>query len=578
MAAHAGQQASIIKEIVIRGNQRVSREAILANMHTKVGQVYLQENLDHDKAALEDLGFFQAVDVRGTPIDNGNWQVTVDVSEYPVIKEIRVTGNTVVKTDEILKVLTLKPGDVFNIGQQKPSALAVQQLYSKKGYFAIVSNFSPLPQSPNTASLDIIETRVGEVLIQGNKRTKDRVMRRLIKTRKGDVLSGTKVQQDIKRLLNTQWFDSAVPQDETADIGVENLTYTVKEARTGQFSFGVQVDPSSSVAGVIKLSDTNLGGTGQGLSLDLLQATQGGGPSAGLDYTNPFYDNKDTTLRASIYSRLTYRFSGIFGQSTPTTNTSEYNERRTGTSIGVSRPITDTLSIGTNVRYENVKTNVGAGVSDFIQQDGDVGVVTFGATLNRRDLDTDPSRGDFINVKIEPGYSNITEVGGLVSGSGIFGSHLFLRSTIEYRRYWTREPARTVKDYDAPRHVLALRLRGGVIDGVVPYFEQFFVGGVDTVRGQPEDRFWGRDELIANLEYRMPLQKSFEFIPFVDYGGAWGGYAGVNSYTQTTTPAFTLGWGAGVSFKIPGLGNIRLDLGLDSEGRSRVHFQIGQPF
>jgi outer membrane protein insertion porin family len=576
-AAYAGHQASIIKEIVVKGNQRVTTQAILANMRTKVGQPFLQENLDHDKETLTDLGFFQSVDVRGTPLDNGNWQVSVDVVEFPVIKEIRITGNTVVKTEDILKVLTLKPGEVFNLKQADPSARAVEALYSKKGYFARVTDLSPLAQSPNTLNLAIVETRVGTVSVQGNVRTKEAVMRRLIKTRPGDVLSGAKVTADLKRLYNSQWFENPTPIDEPVDLGIENLTYVVKEAKTGQFSFGVQVDPASSIAGVVRVSDTNLGGTGQGLSLDLTQATQGGGPSVGLDYTNPFYDSKDTTIRASIYSRIVYRFSGVFGQTTSSL-TSEYYERRTGTSLGFSRPINDTNSYGLGLRVENVNTQVNSSVSDFIQQDGDVAVGTLGYTINRRDVDSDPSRGDYLHLAVEPGYSDITEVGGVGANTSILGTNLFLRDTADYRHYWTNGPPRTAKEIDAPRKVLALRVRVGDIRGKVPFFEQFFAGGVDTIRGYDEDILWGRDEFITNLEYRVPIQKSFEFIPFVDYGGAWGGYGSINSYTQTQGALLYLGFGAGVSFKIPGLGNIRLDLGLDEQFRSRVHFQIGQPF
>ena len=324
-------------------------------------------------------------------------------------------------------------------------------------------------------------------------------------------------------------------------------------------------------------SDSDLNGSGQGLSLDLTQATQGGGPSVRLDYTNPFYDSKDTTIHASIYSQVIYRFSGIFAQ-TSSSLTSEYYERRTGSSVGFSRPINDTESYGVGLRVENVNTQVNSSVSNFIQQDGDVAVGTFGFTINKRDVDLDPSRGYYLHLAIEPGYANINEVGGIGASTAILGENLFLRDTVDYRRYWTKGPPSTAKEIDAPRKVLALRLRAGDIRGKVPFFEQFFAGGVDTIRGYPEDMLWGREEFLANLEYRVPLQKAFEIIPFVDYGDAWGGYGSINSYTQTETPRPYLGFGVGLSFNIPRLGNIRLDLGLDTDLRSRVHFQIGQPF
>src|SRR5579884_2346022 len=104
MIAHA-QQTGVVKEIVIRGNQRVSREAILATMQTKVGKPYSQETLDRDKRSIDELGFFQSVDVRGVGLEGNDWQVVVNLVEWPEVKEIRVVGNTVVKTEDILKAI-----------------------------------------------------------------------------------------------------------------------------------------------------------------------------------------------------------------------------------------------------------------------------------------------------------------------------------------------------------------------------------------------------------------------------------------------------------------------------------------
>src|SRR5207302_8465866 len=117
-----------IKDIVVQGNQHVSREAILAAMRTKVGQPYVQDSLDQDKLAIQNLGFFQAVDVRAEAM-NSDWRVVVDVSEFRLIKEIRVTGNKAVSTEDIMKAITLKPGDIYNLNRRNPSTTAIENLY-----------------------------------------------------------------------------------------------------------------------------------------------------------------------------------------------------------------------------------------------------------------------------------------------------------------------------------------------------------------------------------------------------------------------------------------------------------------
>ena len=82
---------------------------------------------------------------------------------------------------------------------------------------------------------------------------------------------------------------------------------------------------------------------------------------------------------------------------------------------------------------------------------------------------------------------------------------------------------------------------------------------------------------MAQLEYRHPLQKAFNLVAFVDYGGAWGGYGTVREFIQAPNINLKLGFGVGVNFKTA-FGPIRLDLGFDQNGRPRTHFQIGGTF
>ncbi|CAN5382572.1 POTRA domain-containing protein [soil metagenome] len=589
--AAAQETPSIISEIIVTGNHRVLKDVILAQMRTKVGQPYVQETLDRDKRSIEELGFFSAVDVRATPLDGGNYRLAVDVAEYPEIKEIRIVGNTAVKTEEILGVITLKAGQVFNLKARQESSTAINDLYTRKGFFlAGIQEFGPMTDSPSTINIVLVEAKVGTVSVRGNTKTKDWVMKRLIKTRTGDTFSITKWGNDLRRLYNTQWFDPVRSVEDTGkELGVVDLTAEVKEVRTGTFNIGLQLDPRSSLAGVIRVQETNLRGTGQSVGVNFIQATKGGGPSVDLDYSNPFIDSHDTTLRASVYNRLVYRFSGGPFGGGGLGNLDNFNERRTGGTIGLSRPVDDYLSLGASVRYETVKTNDDGtnfgnfGIinfnnnSTFVQQDGSVGVFSLSGVLNKRDVDIDPSTGSWVRLDVEPGFSHITNVGGTLQDKSILGSHSFIKNTVEYRHYWSPGQKPRGRDLEAPRTTIATRIKIGTISGKVPFFEQFFVGGADSLRGYDEDRFWGNNIATATVEFRKPIQKSFNAILFVDYGDAWGGYSGISNFSQTSKPDFHLGFGVGLSFRTP-LGPIRLDLGFDEKGKSKTHFLIGTSF
>jgi outer membrane protein insertion porin family len=161
--------------------------------------------------------------------------------------------------------------------------------------------------------------------------------------------------------------------------------------------------------------------------------------------------------------------------------------------------------------------------------------------------------------------------------SDTLGRKNYLKTTGEYRFYWSPEKPRGRNELDAPRKVVAFRARYGVITGDVPFFEQFFMGGASTLRGYEEDRFWGKQSLLTTLEYRHPIQKALALSAFVDYGGAWGGFGTVGEFSQSRSSNLKLGYGFGVSFRSP-LGPLRLDLGFDDRGKTRTHFQIATSF
>jgi outer membrane protein insertion porin family len=578
-AISAAQGAGKITEIVINGNKNINKEAILGTMRTKIDSVYDDKQLTRDRDSILGMGFFKAADVRPSLIDGNNWRVIVDVAEFDLVKEIRIVGNTVVATEDILKLVQMEVGKVFNLKSQKPTAEAIRKFYVEKGYLVGIPQLEPLEDSPGTISIVIQELKVGTVTVTGNVRTRPIVFSRMIKTKPGDVYNDPKWIEDLQRLFSTQWFEKITPTEKLSENeSTVDLAIDIKEARTGNIVFGATMDPRASFGGMLRLSENNFRGTGQTIDIEYNQAvTTGGGPSVNLGFSNPFMDARGTSFNVSLYSRVINRFGSSLTNSSSTGDT--YTERRTGISAGMGRPVGSKASYSIGARFEGIKTtdlNI-ANPQSFVRQDGTMFMAQFGYIRNNRDLDIDPSRGDWLSLLVEPGFANITEIGGALTDPNALGPNNFVRSTVEYKSYLTSQPRRTAKDFDASRRVLAFRAKFGTITGKVPFYEQFFAGGSDTVRGYSDDQFWGRQTMLLTAEYRHPIQKSFNIIPFVDYGGAWGGFGTVNGLTQSDKFKLHLGFGLGFSFKTP-LGPIRLDFGFNENGKTRTHFLIGTSF
>lgn len=595
-AMSLAQDAGKIKEIVVRGNKRVSAIAITSTMRVKVGQLLNLAAINEDVQRIREMGWFSKVshsEAQAAGTSDGSWQVTIDVQEYDVVKEVAIVGNTAIKTEDILKVVTFAPAPgtkeedlkPFNNSELSPTATAISKLYTTAGFFGLVEGVGPDPHSPTTVIIKIKETIVNSVTIEGATATQAKIFQRLIKTKPGMPYNISTWSKDYARVLNTQWFegvDPSLPTQSEHDEGLANLKMRLNDASTGLFNIGVVLDPANSLAGAVSYSDSNFLGSGQAIGFNYTQATRGFRGSVSLDYTNPFFDSKDTTFRASIYDRVNFRFnSNTLGGGGGTTDLSQYQERRTGGSFAFVWPQGERFSTGLSTRFERINsgalvTNPNNAPTPYLQHDGEVGSIGLSSISNTRDLDFDPSRGSFLKLDLEPGYTVIKPKDPNDARNPAPGRYGFVRMGFDYRNYYTRDKRPRTKD-DASREVFAFRLKGGTISGTVPFFEQFFAGGNDSVRGYSEDRFWGKNMIVGTFEWRKPIQEQFSLVGFVDYGGAWGGYAGTTGFEQATRATFHYGYGLGIRFRTP-LGPIRLDYAFSDEGKSRAHFMIGTSF
>jgi len=580
LSAAARAQTELVSEIVVRGNKEIAQSLIMDAMRTKVGQPYQAAQLAKDKELLMSVLPLQDVKIYGQFLETKSWRVVVEVVEWPLVKEIHVTGNTIVTTAAILKAIKTKPGEIFNPNNLIPDARTIEELYRAKSYFARVTKFEPSTTDTGVVNIELVEVRVNKVEVTGLTRTKPATVKKLIDTKPGDLFSTQIWRDDLRRVVDTRWFDELKPDIQEPELGKVDLGVGLKETRTGSFNVGLQMDPRNRLAGFVSMSDSNFNGSGKSLGGTLVQSAQGLGTSLTLDYGDPFFDHRRSSLNVSLYSRESLLFGkSVFGGNNNGLDKLDFSQRRTGGLANLSRVLARNIRGNVGLRMETVDSNNFKVVpgEEFVVQDGLIGGIEFGVTRNRRDNSVEPAKGDYLKISVTPSYSNITSVGGYKSGFDILGENFYAKSSFDYRAYFSRGPERKPEEFDKPVQVLAMRATGGYILGDTPFFEQFFIGGANGVRGYQEDRFWGKQSLLFQVEFRQPIQKAFTAVAFVDYGGAWGGYGDLKNFTQSKDIELKLGYGVGISFKTA-LGPIRLDIGFDDRNRARTHFTIGTSF
>jgi outer membrane protein insertion porin family len=570
-----------VAKVVVRGNQKTPEDVIIGRLqYTKPGMDFSENGLLADLRGVRGLGFFYEDSVSAsTEATPEGIVVTIEVREHPVITRINITGNKVVPEADIRKVIISKEGTVMNTVDLEKDLKAIQNLYVERGYLALAGgpDLEALISTDGVLTIPITEVVVEDVRVVGNQKTRTSVILREIRTKPGQPLDYKLLQRDVERLFNMDLFEDVQPPEIQAgsDAAKAVVIFHVKEKKTGQISLGMGFSSPQGLVGRLEYSESNFRGRAQAINALLELGGRANTTSYELGYYEPYLDKKHTSLSVSVFNKVIYRFANTVVTSPGVlVDSNLFNEVRKGGMITLARPLSDYNTAMVSLRSEKWHLHLPEGETIpadliFARQNGTVSTATFRGIRDTRDIRTDPAKGSYNSLALELGRASI--VGGS-SGS-------IRKITGDFRRYFGGAPRKTVTER---KRVLAVRAMFGFASGVVPFVEQFFIGGADTLRGYLESRFWGRRMFLFSAEYRIPLGQSLQGAAFVDIGDAWGSpYQLIESdpqgrFRQHSGFSPRAGFGAGIRVVTP-IGPLRLDYGIGSEG-PRVHFSIGHTF
>ena len=612
------QDTRPVADIVITGLVRTNDESarlVIRGAGVVEGKPFSNDAFTKARAALREKGLYAEVYARTEDTLDRKIKVVFEIVENPVIGNIVFSGNRSITNAKLLPLLQTKPGDVLNTKTLAEDITKVRRYYDEQGFNIVVTESYQFDPKTGTLTVPLLETVIESIAITGLSKTKDFVVRRELRSKPGDPLNFKVLNDDLTRLLALNIFLS--PRFENPEVGSEvgkvKVTFTMPEQRTAQAGISLGYTAQQRLFGTLNFDEQNLQGKGRGLNLAWTISGGVAQNSYELGFTEPWFDKQNTSLSASLYNRLNFRFNRIMtGSLTQGLSNNQYYEQREGASARLSRPLTaDRFTRGfVSARTEliqanNLQVNYETLTNDQIQnlrgaliQNGDVAALTFGLTSNRVDNPQDPSKGFFFSPSIEVGSSgfnfqkprlnpdyisstatpNVPRV--LIdtrSQTGAFSKLIF-----DVRKYTNLEKPR--QNLTDTRKVLASRLLIGIATGNISFSEQFFMGGPDNLRGYFNDRFWGNRTFLFSNELRIPFGKDNPLggVVFADVGDAWNAMdvnrENIPGFDQHSQFKPQWGLGFGLRITIGGIGKIRLDYGFDQKGTGRSHFSIGQTF
>jgi outer membrane protein insertion porin family len=503
------------------------------------------------------------------------------------IKEIRITGNTVFTTDDLLAKLKLHPGDFFDAFKLKDDVQAIETEYGRQGYiYAHVLPSRVFAEEPGQVivTLQITEDgqfTMGRIEIHGNSQTQDKVVRRELRFYPGELYDTTKVREAEKRIKDTQLFTEATitPVGNAPDVR-DALVQVTESTKTVNFILGAGVSSDSGLAGNIVLENTNFDlfdfprsateffkgksfrGAGQTARIQLEPGTQV--QRFRIDFREPYLMDQPIGLSTSAY---------YFER-----NRGPYNEQRLG------------LTWGFDHRFESGALKGWTGTLGFRNEWVRITDVEFLAAKDIRDVEG----GSYLS-SVEPGLIHDTTDSvfnptkghrfklGWEQAGMMGGAYTFSKITASYVQHWTV----TSDEYER-KSVLSGRINAGYMFGDTPVFERFYAGGIGSMRGfafrgiSPKDglrndRVGGDFMLLTGGEYSVPLyEKVIYGVGFVDMGTV---------ERDITIDTWRTSIGLGVRLTLPFFGTVPMEFDFaipvmkNDEDKTRIFsFYVGLPF
>ena len=474
--------------------------------------------------------------------DKKDIYLTINITEGKKYKvsDIRFAGDLIVPEPQLRKLLKLKKGDTFSREKLTESTKAITDRLGNDGYaFANVNAVPEVDKDKTLVAFTLYvdpgrRVYVRRINISGNTTTRDEVIRRELRQMEGGYYSAEKLQRSKQRVDKLGFF-SEVTVDTVNVPGVPDevdIDVKVVERPTGNLLFGIGYSTAEKIILSGSISQNNLFGTGNALSLQVNSGSIN--KVYALSFTNPYFTQDGVGLGWDFYKRNVDATSNTIAVST-------YKTATLGTGVRLFVPVTetDTISYGLAVEKTDVEVFPTSSIRyiQFVDTFGPSNtalVATAGWARDKRDSTIYTTSGTLQRISLEVAIPP--------------AELRFYKA--QYELQWFTPIGR--------ENVLQLTGRLGYANGYgglpLPFYKNFYLGGVGSVRGYQTASIGPKDALgeslggtkmamgSAELYFPFPgLQKdkSVRLSTFIDVGTV--GDTNINTYLSSSA-GLALSW------------------------------------
>ncbi len=598
----------LVVEVVVEGADPELEDLVYNTIQTRPGRTATRSQLQEDVNAIYATGFFANVQV--TPADTPlGVRITYAVEVNPILEQVVVStvpdveDKRALPPEKVAEIFADQYGKTLNLRDLQEGIAAINEWYAEQGF-----DLAQVIGSPEVSDDGIVTLVIAEGVIENievrffdaedepvDGRTRNFIVTREMQLQPGNVFNRRTAQFDLQRIFGLGLFEdvriSFSPGEDPREVIVN---VDVVEGNTGSLAAGTGISSSSGLFGTVSYQEQNLGGNGQTLGGEV----QVGERELLLDvsFTDPWIagDPYRTAYTVNGFRRRTISlvFDGDDSSIRTLNGLDSPRVIRTGGGVSFARPLADNpftkpdwrLTAGVNyqrVQIENADGDIAplsAPLNGFPEQPlsfsdsgrDDLLTLSFAAAQDFRNNPLRPTSGYVIRLGVE----QTLPVGK--------GSIAFTRVRGNYSYYIPLDfiDLGFIEDDQPKPQALAFNVQAGTVLEDLPPYEAFVVGGSNSVRGYREGEVGnGRSYFQATAEYRFPIIPAVGAAVFFDYGTTIKSQRSVRGIPGVVRglPSDGYGYGLGVRIQSP-VGPIRVDLGINDEGDSQIHFGIGERF
>jgi len=530
-------EVSKIKQINLVGNHAYKEDELLGMMKLSTpdwmswfskNDQYSKQKLSADMEAMRsfymDSGYLEfninSTQVSITP-DKKDIYITINITEgekYTVSK-VDVSGNTLIPKEEIGKLVQIKAGDTFSRKALTETSKKISDRLGQEGYaFSNVNAVPEIDKEKHQVAFNFVvdpgqRVYVRRINIAGNDKTRDEVIRREFRQVEGAWFDAEKIKKSKHRLDRLDFFSETnvetPPVQGTTDQMDVNVS--VKEKSTGTVNIGAGYTQGEGLTLTSSITQANLFGGGNHVSVQV--NTSKVNQVYAFSYTNPYFTDDGVSRGFDIYRR---------NSDTTSTTVNQYSSQTFGGGVRFGVPTGEDESINFGLAFES--TRLGFLVSpsgrllDYVNTFGAHTrnlIGTVGWNRDSRDSATYPTEGT-----VQRAFTEIALPAFDIR---------YYKMNYEHQWYYP-----VSSDF-----TLLLNGEAGIAGGYnnkpLPFFKNFYAGGVGSVRGYQQNSLGprdindqvlgGRKRVVGNAELMMPVpgikDKSARLGVFIDAGAIY---------------------------------------------------------